>query len=228
MKTKIITYGTSGYLEFMKNFYCNLSCLGLSGNLKIFCLDKNCYDEMKDFADCDVISWQVDEVKTDMIEYGAAGYDLIMRAKLEIITKELETSERILYSDSDMFFINDPMNYLDSSMRRKDLDALFMLDWNGEACAGFFYINNSEACKELFKPERVSGQSAFDQTLINKRLQTVGVKHSTLPPSCFPNGLIWRGGVSDWGGIAKFAVHYNATSPFNKKELMQRYGHWVI
>ena len=39
METKIITYGTAGYSDLLKNFYKNLDSLGLSDRLKIFCLD---------------------------------------------------------------------------------------------------------------------------------------------------------------------------------------------
>ena len=227
MKTKIITYGTSGYIELLKNFYCNLNKLGIAGSLKIFCLDENAFNQLNIYAkDSDVKMWQ-GNTPAHMMEYGEAGYHSVMEAKLQIISQELKESDRILYSDADVFFSRNPIQYLGEAILHECGDVLFMLDWNGDACAGFFYARNSKNCRDLFKPSSLDGKKDFDQTLINHRLKIYPIKYSMLDARLFSNGPIWRGGVCGWQEDY-YVTHHNAVQPNEKIELMKKHGHWLL
>ena len=126
MNHKIITYGNLGYVEFLKNFYVNLDSIGISKDLRIFCLDDESFNSTQ-----------------KILDYGEEGWDIVMEAKLEIIYQSIQDEPFILYSDADIFFTKNPMSYLDNLMMEAYNDVLFMLDWNGDACAGFFYARNS-------------------------------------------------------------------------------------
>ena len=227
METKIITYGTAGYSDLLRNFYKNLDSLGLSDRLKIFCLDDEVFYNLNTFArKATVIKWISESPKT-MVEYGKYNYHLIMEAKLDIISQELPKHDYILYSDADVFFNKNPLPYLEELSSQKYTEAMFMLDWNGDMCAGFFLAKNCKNCEDLFKPESLDEFKDFDQTLINNRLKMYPIKHNILDAKLFSNGPLWRGGVSEWS-LDYFVTHHNAISAFKKESVMREYGHWIL
>ena len=63
--------------------------------------------------------------------------------------------------------------YLDNLMMEAYNDVLFMLDWNGDACAGFFYAKSTWLSKLIFSPRSVENLKDFDQTLINAKLNWI-------------------------------------------------------
>lgn len=225
METKIITYGTSGYSKFIKNFYLNLKQIGIADKLKIFCLDEECYHDTQGFCiDAKVVKWKTEHnTPTKLLQYGESGYSSVMLEKLRIIQQELSQSDEIIYSDSDVFLLSNPIQYL----QKLKGDCNFMLDWNGDACAGFFYARSSLMSDMIFAPSSLEGLKDFDQTLINKRLKWGGVLYNTLDARLFCNGPLWRGALSNWSG-SPIAVHHNAIQPSEKIASMKRYGHWLL
>lgn len=227
MNTKIIACGTSGYLDFLKNFYKNLKQLGIAHHLKIFCLDDEAFHQMNSYArDARVIRYITDS-PSEMVEFGSDGYHLIMEDKLKIVSQEIEKYDYILYSDTDVFFNRDPLPYIEDLVVNDRNDVLFMLDWNGDMCGGFFVAKNCKNCRDLFKPSSVKGLKDSDQTLINNRLQMYPVRYNILDAKLFVNGPLWKGGVSGWSREC-FAVHYNAMPQLAKIEAMKRYKHWLL
>tara|TARA_R100000008_G_scaffold57890_1_gene35842 strand:- start:5500 stop:6204 length:705 start_codon:yes stop_codon:yes gene_type:complete len=229
MNHKIITYGNLGYVEFLKNFYVNLDRIGISKYLRIFCLDDESFNLLKDYAiNAEVVRWHSNNSTEKILDYGEEGWDIVMEAKLEIIYQSIQDEPFILYSDADIFFTKNPMSYLDNLMMEAYNDVLFMLDWNGDACAGFFYARNSKNCLNLFKPQNAKEFKDFDQTLINERLRTYPIKHENLDAKLFSNGPLWRGGVSKWRPENHYVAHYNATPNSEKINDMKKYGHWLL
>ena len=226
---KVITYGNFGYVEFLKNFYVSLDTIGISKDLRIFCLDDESFNLLKDYAvNAEVIRWHSNNSAERILNFGEEGFGIVMEAKLEIIYQSIQDEPFILYSDADVFFTKNHMSYLDNLMLKTHNDALFMLDWNGDACAGFFCARNSKNCLNLFKPQKVRGLKDFDQTLINKRLRTHPIKYENLDAKLFSNGPLWRGAVSKWLPKNHYVAHYNATPNSEKINDMKKYGHWVI
>ena len=218
---KVITYGTAGYAGFIKNFYINLKSLDIHNFLTIYCLDDICYKQIKDFAvGSEVVRWKTQsDTSKELLGYGKVGYEAIMHEKLRIVHRELSLGNDILYSDSDVFLFSSPIPHLTKCKE----DCSFMLDWNGDACAGFFYAKSSVSSQMIFSPCPVVGLKDFDQTLINSK----GVDYNILDASLFCNGPLWRGAVCEWG-YEPVAVHYNAIEPHKKVNDMKKYGHWVI
>ena len=225
MSHKIITYGNLGYIEYIKNFYANLKSLDIHSLLTIYCLDDMCYKQVKGFAvGSEIIRWGAqNDTPISLLKYGKAGYETLMHEKLKIVHRELSLGNDILYSDSDVFLLSDPLTHLTKCKK----DCSFMLDWNGDACAGFFYAKSSSLSKMIFSPSPLAGLKDFDQTLINNRLQQKDVDYNMLDASLFCNGPIWRGALCQWGG-ERIAVHYNAIGADIKIEDMKKYGHWII
>lgn len=222
---KIITYGNCAYTKFIKNFYVNLRNIGIEKLLKIYCLDNLCYEEVCEFAaGAQIIKWEHQaNIPSSLLGYGESGYGSIMTEKLNIVYQELSSGNNIFYCDSDIFFYEDPLPHLEQIKE----DCSFMLDWNGDACAGLFYAKSSWLCKLILHPRPVDNLKDFDQTLINKRLNWDGIKYNILDPSKFCNGVVWRGGVSKWG-YNPIAVHHNAIEPSKKIDDMKYYKHWLI
>tara|TARA_B100002019_G_scaffold30092_2_gene24059 strand:- start:1120 stop:1800 length:681 start_codon:yes stop_codon:yes gene_type:complete len=226
MSHKIITYGNLGYIEYIKNFYANLKSLDIHSLLTIYCLDDMCYKQVKSFAvGSQVIRWETQSNTPVLLlpNWREAGYEALMYEKLRIVHRELSLGNDILYSDSDVFLFSNPLTRL---MKCKK-DCSFMLDWDGDACAGFFYAKSSSLSKMIFSPSPVADLRAYDQTLINNRLQQKDVDYNMLDASLFCNGPIWRGALCQWGG-ERIAVHYNAIGADIKIEDMKKYGHWII
>lgn len=225
METKIITYGTSGYSKFIKNFYLNLKQIGIANKLRIYCLDEMCYEDIASFANCsEVIQWiPQKEVPIKLLQYGEVGFAEIMAQKIEIVSHELCLGNNIIYSDSDIFLYENPIPYLEAIKE----DCSFMLDWNGDACAGFFYAKSTWLSKLIFSPRSVENLKDFDQTLINAKLNWEGIEYNILDAKLFCNGPLWLGAASSWSQ-APIAVHYNAMQSSKKVECMQRYGHWLV
>ena len=84
---KVITYGNFGYVEFLKNFYVSLDTIGISKDLRIFCLDDESFNLLKDYAvNAEVIRWHSNNSAERILNFGEEGFGIVMEAKLEIIS----------------------------------------------------------------------------------------------------------------------------------------------
>ena len=58
-KIAIITLANRGYLHFTRNCIKSLERLGITDLLKVYCVDKECYDELeKDYQNIEMIDGQ--------------------------------------------------------------------------------------------------------------------------------------------------------------------------
>lgn len=216
-------------MDFLQNLYLNLKDIGLHKHLKVHCLDEKCYKAcsvfMKGIKGVSLVEQPV-KPKYRLLEYGKDSYARFMEYKLEAVEEELRNCDYLLYADADVFFAQNPID--DLIDRLGDSEIAFMRDWNGDACAGFFFARGGWLSSMVFKPSPVGKYKDFDQSLINQRLSWARDGWKMLDVSKYCNGPVWRGAVSDWHDAGTMVVHYNGMEPKDKISIMRSKGHWLF
>lgn len=169
----------------------------------------------------------------------------LMFTKLQIVHHLLRLGRSLLYSDTDVVFLRDPLSYLQEET--KDYDLSIQYHGHGMVCAGFYYIKPtaramhlvdvlrddtrklSEVPKSHVKSEE---QVHCDNPLINRRLATraynggvsfPNARYNMLLRDPFPDRIWWKKRTPE----EAYVVHFNClVGKDSKIKEMRKYRMW--
>jgi len=160
-------------------------------------------------------------------EFCQAGWEDTMKDRLRFILDYLykgDNDEIMMFCDVDIQFFDSPQKYAEKALA--ECDIAFQNDYYGHACAGFFYMRNTEDVRDLFEEALDTyDQHAHDQEAINHLLKTGKYRYALLPPEFFTFGSFYN----HWHGEKQFPIpdkivmhHANWVQGIDKKiELLE-------
>lgn len=186
---KFITQLNSGCIKICKNMLKSAEQVGLSmDDFYIACLDKNAYEQMKEYPGAFLYRDQ------DLTEYQDWSFDFdskfreIVRTKWRLIADIHEQVGELCWVDTDIVFLQNPFPIADEF---KHL-VLIQSDSPGSSlCSGFMIFNETQECKNLINEcaqnEEEDDQINLNLTVRGKYEPIIGV----LSPEQFPNGYVY-------------------------------------
>jgi hypothetical protein len=241
----ILTITSNGYIDITKNFVASLekhwsSCK----TVIIVCLDSisfqtisNIYSDVsyiKPIFYCDL------QEHSELAIYGTKHFNHIMFKKLDVIRQMLlRVSEHIIYVDSDVVFINDPINSQLFQKIPDNIDMVFQCDEYRKSCnksnnnqclnlcAGVMMVKSTLRTQKLLDHRSFINNKviecciAGDQTYIN--VLRSHIEYDVLPHRQYPNGS-WLHDIHP----EAILVHYNWMLGFDKINKMKQNKHWFL
>ena len=105
--------------------------------------------------------------------------------KLVIIHTVLQAGYRVLYIDSDVILLRNPLEYL---YGLKQMDMIAQQD-EGNVCSGFMFINPTEKSLKLFSEATHDNATEGDNAIIIRLVNKHRLRVKLLPTSLFSSGL---------------------------------------
>lgn len=236
---KIITLANHGFLNFTKNSIASLERLQTNHQMKVYCVDDLCYNDLKqNYSECELIINEHNKSKSNLSVYPRSnsntnsGFKDIMLMKYPAISDALCNYEYVLFIDSDVIFKDDRfLEYLTENI--KDNDVLFQSETDGsvetiDPCAGLMFIQSNENTLNFFNVDTVVSDKNFienvsDQDYVRKNKNKL--KHDYMDVNLFPNGRYFQKYINE---ISPYMIHYNWCRPRQKIKIMRRTGGWFI
>ena len=132
-----ITFTNYGYIHYTKNLILSLEKINFPLSLKIYCIDQKSFDELKLFNKNITLEMLNDETNTNesIVGWKQKGWNTMALSKLKCIYKELFNNKYVFYTDSDIVFEKNPLEYLFNNI--KDYDILIQQSRSIYLCSGF-------------------------------------------------------------------------------------------
>lgn len=230
---RIVTLANAGYVKagFVSNWWDSLKKVGLQNQAEIYASDANALRILKKRrTPCEI--WQdpcLHETGT-WSTFGSPEFRQTTLSKLSLVSHLLDQGKPILFVDSDVVFLKNPLPWLTS--QNFDTPLVFQSDnrmykdsEKSLICTGFFLMAPDLKLKQVLDITRPDVENfAHDQELLQSRI--VGHREtpfSLLPQSHFPNGS-----CLSLGRIPKEAliIHFNFLKKNAKLIAMRRFGCW--
>ena len=214
-KVSLITITNMGYLPITMNCVKSIDRLKLKCPLKIYSIDKECFEELekKEYTNRHFLG----DIHSKSVKYQDENWSIVTMQKIVSIKTELEKSEIVVYIDGDITvedsrFITYCYERLE---KNKDLDMLAQREWRGkkdreEICSGFLAIRSSEKTKEFFTPDP-NKKYRNDQQYVNSKKKSLNIE--LLPETLFPNGKYYYHNKSN---IDPYLIHFNFVMSHDK------------
>lgn len=227
------TVTNSGYMNMTLNCIESLKKLRINIKFKVHCLDKECYEKLKEKHD--QVYLHEDLIKEESI-FSDKNWSFLTMKKLDIMYKELETSKYVLFTDGDIVFEN-PYFIIDPyrKMLENDLE-LYVQDEhpiNG-ICSGFYIIKSNDNVKNLFSKDSLIkhlGENKNDQDFINKLIQGNKIKSKRMPKEQYSNGRYYYDVLSkkNYKDYENYIIHFNwLKGGESKRNKMVQYKKWYM
>ena len=163
---KIIMFLTSGLCEEAENCIQSLKNMNLNNKVIVTALDDKAYEHMKR---CGVTT---ERRKTNLkpeADFGTKDFYEIVYNKLEIIENNLKKNDEIIvYSDTDIVFLNDISEDIDK-FKQSDYDIMFQNDVRhfddskkDNLCTGFIFFKPNQSCFKLLKDSKKIMKNNWD------------------------------------------------------------------
>jgi hypothetical protein len=225
---KYITFTTKGSLKLCENFILSTRNVGIEENVIVYCLDKESQDIIQNKYQCETKYFDV-SVGDNFHEYGRNEFRRVTEAKIQIILRELQERESLIYTDCDVVFCKDPTGdilNIDKNLKEnndRDIDIYFASDSPFmEICTGFMFIKNRKCVHEMFKKffemsyqyGKMGSECMYDQEITNEILKE-NVLDNKIQAAIYPvefvkNGhLYWNEPETRTGN--EVVVHVNFT-----------------
>uniref|UniRef100_A0A6C0BUM5 Nucleotide-diphospho-sugar transferase domain-containing protein n=1 Tax=viral metagenome TaxID=1070528 RepID=A0A6C0BUM5_9ZZZZ len=224
-----ITYTNFGYLHFTQNLILSLEKINFPLTLKVYCIDQNSYDSLQKWNKNIILEMLNDETNTNqnIVGWKENGWNTMVFSKLKCIYKELFKNEYVFFTDSDIVFEKDPLEYLLENI--KDYDML--IQQNVEKCKyplnpGFMFIKSNDTIKDLFNTNQLNlSRFTCDQDYINE--QSCNFKFLGLPRDLFPVEYYYYLNYQNYSD--KFYIfHFNFKKGNDKKERIINMNKWYL
>jgi len=152
--------------------------------------------------------------------FGTPEYWEMLKHAKRAFYRLLQEHPRVLFVDSDVVFLQNPVEEMESLLDVYDLVCMTDSPSDlGVFSAGYFGMTSD--LKDVFSRD----DDVCDQVAL-KGLVEKGVKAHMLSPSKYPNGCFW---YQYHRSIDPVAIHYNWVACLEEKiEKMKAFGHWYI
>ena len=114
-----ITFTNYGYIHYTKNLILSLEKSNFPLSLKVYCIDQKSFDELKQFNQNILLEMLNDETNTNenIVGWREEGWNTMVFSKLKCIHKELLINEYVFFTDSDIVFETDCLQYLIDNLK---------------------------------------------------------------------------------------------------------------
>lgn len=233
-KTLLFTLTNAGYIDYTINMLKSLERLDIDKYMFVFCLDKISQEY---FTANGYKTHLIDSNMPTFASFKDDNFTKICFIKLYIITQILKLNLNAFYTDGDIFFVKNPLDYI---MQIKDIngdmwiqnDTIFDNNFRN-VCAGFMYVRSNYKTIKYFDLDIPDFSKRYkecigennDQTYLNKYIIENLTVH-LFPLNKFPNGNYFYNFSHN---IAEtiIMVHFNWLIGHEKKEKMKKYNMWL-
>tara|TARA_B100000575_G_C23119124_1_gene647390 strand:- start:689 stop:1369 length:681 start_codon:yes stop_codon:yes gene_type:complete len=219
-----ITFTNYGYLHYTKNLILSLGRCNFSLPLKVYCIDQKAFDELNQWNKNIVLEMLNDETNTNenIVGWKKEGWNTMAFSKLKCIHKELLQNQYVFFTDSDIVFEKDCLQYLMDN--KKDYDMLIQQNNDDILCTGFMFIQSNESMKNLFDWPKINRETfVCDEDYINENKDKFN--YYRLERKYFP---IEKYYCIENQNIDPFIIHFNKYNGLRKKKYMKDHKKWYL
>ena len=235
-ETKLLSYVNGGYLDFALNWIKYIRELDMQSLVIMYCLDDESFERMSEEKDIECKRWISPNFHIETTsEFHQKGWDALMWNKMEAAHQLLTQGYNVLYADTDINFLKNPLSDLEKICEDGNHDVAFQVAGGASICPGFFYAKSNEKTIHLFNIDREDFKRGYietnedgeikqrkfkeDMMLLNLRLHRAiepdDINYIQLSANGYPQGVHWERNIKNRGRERAeedaFIVHFNCT-----------------
>jgi len=233
-KTLLMTYGNTGYADFVRNLHRSLIPLGLGDRLVAFAIDPEARSRFE-INRIQTVAAYVRHIAPvpELVTFRTGRWAQIVAQKIALIHTVLAKGWNVFYVDGDIVFLRDPSTWIRSYADHCDL---WIQDDDDQPdrrrspkdtnlCTGMFWARSCPSTLRLFDPARMPRKFECDQLHINHLVKRgENVRLMTLPRELFPNGAQFYEHPEMKASAC--AIHFNYILAKDKRPRMEEHGLW--
>ena len=248
-KTKLLSYVNGGYLDFALNWLKYIRELNMQNMVIMYCLDDESFERMSEEKDIECKRWISPNFHIETTsEFHQKGWDALMWNKMEATHQLLTQGYNVLYADTDINFLKNPLSDLEKICEEGNYDVAFQVAGGASICPGFFYAKSNEKTIHLFNIDREDFKQGYietnedgeikqrkfkeDMMLLNLRLHRAiepdDINYVQLSANGYPQGVHWERNIKSRGRERAeqdaFIVHFNCTVGWSNIDEMHANG----
>ena len=248
-ETKLLSYVNGGYLDFALNWLKYIRELDMQGLVIMYCLDDESFERMSEEKDIECKRWISPNFHIETTsEFHQKGWDALMWNKMEAAHQLLSAGYNVLYADTDINFLKNPLSDLEKICEEGNYDVAFQVAGGASICPGFFYAKSNEKKIHLFDIDREDFKQGYietfedgevkqrkfkeDMMLLNLRLHRAiepdDINYIQLSANGYPQGVHWERNIKNRGRERAeedaFIVHFNCTVGWSNIDEMHANG----
>lgn len=248
-KTKLLSYVNEGYLDFAVNWLKYIRKLDMQHLSIVYCLDDASYERMSQEKDIEAKRWNSELFHIESTsEFHSKGWDALMWNKMEATHQLLSQGYNVLYADTDICFLKNPLEDLEKLCEEGGYDTAIQVAGGDSICPGFFYAKSNPKTIHLFNIDREDFKRGYietnedgeikqrkfkeDMMLLNLRLHRAiepdDVSYVQLSADGYPQGVHWERNIKNRGRERAendaFIVHFNCTVGWSNIDEMHANG----
>tara|TARA_B100001093_G_scaffold195390_1_gene187849 strand:+ start:4435 stop:5397 length:963 start_codon:yes stop_codon:yes gene_type:complete len=248
-ETKLLSYVNGGYLDFALNWLKYIRELDMQDLVIMYCLDDESFERMSEEKDIECKRWISPNFHIETTsEFHQKGWDALMWNKMEAAHQLLTAGYTVLYADTDINFLKNPLSDLEKICEEGNYDVAFQVAGGASICPGFFYAKSNEKTIHLFNIDREDFKQGYietnedgeikqrkfkeDMMLLNLRLHRAiepdDINYVQLSANGYPQGVHWERNIKNRGRERAeqdaFIVHFNCTVGWSNIDEMTANG----
>jgi len=248
-KTKLLSYVNGGYLDFALNWLKYIRELNMQNMVIMYCLDDESFERMSEEKDIECKRWISPNFHIETTsEFHQKGWDALMWNKMEAAHQLLTAGYNVLYADTDINFLKNPLSDLEKICEEGNYDVAFQVAGGASICPGFFYAKSNAKTIHLFNIDREDFKRGYietnedgeikqrkfkeDMMLLNLRLHRAiepdDINYVQLSANGYPQGVHWERNIKNRGRERAeqdaFIVHFNCTVGWSNIDEMHANG----
>jgi hypothetical protein len=223
-------------LDFALNWLKYIRELDMQNMVIMYCLDDESFERMSDEKDIESKRWISPNFHIETTsEFHQKGWDALMWNKMEAAHQLLTQGYNVLYADTDINFLKNPLSDLEKICEEGNYDVAFQVAGGASICPGFFYAKSNAKTIHLFNIDREDFKQGYietnedgeikqrkfkeDMMLLNLRLHRAiepdDINYVQLSANGYPQGVHWERNIKNRGRERAeqdaFIVHFNCT-----------------
>jgi len=248
-ETKLLSYVNGGYLDFALNWLKYIRNLDMQDMVIMYCLDDESFERMSEEKDIESLRWVSPNFHIETTsEFHCKGWDALMWNKMEAAHQLLTKGYNVMYADTDINFLKNPLSDLEKICEEGNHDVAFQVAGGASICPGFFYAKSNPKTIHLFNIDREDFKQGYiltnedgeikqrkfkeDMMLLNLRLHRAiepdDVSYVQLSADGYPQGVHWERNIAKHGREkaeeTAFIVHFNCTVGWSNHDEMHANG----
>jgi len=248
-ETKLLSYVNGGYLDFALNWLKYIRALNMQNMVIMYCLDDESFERMSEEKDIECKRWISPNFHIETTsEFHQKGWDALMWNKMEAAHQLLTQGYNVLYADTDINFLKNPLSDLEKICEEGNYDVAFQVAGGASICPGFFYAKSNAKTIHLFNIDREDFKQGYietnedgeikqrkfkeDMMLLNLRLHRAiepdDINYVQLSANGYPQGVHWERNIKNRGRERAeqdaFIVHFNCTVGWSNIDEMTANG----
>lgn len=234
----LITLTNDGYMDLTENLLTSLKRLGIEQKLIIYCIGDKAYNFFKTkYTHNHVINIDVcEDYLKSWVEYrshqhpdmdGKKKWALLTSYKMYAIHDQIVQNKDVIFTDGDIVFEKDPIEYLCENIKSNDL--LIQNDScsydTRVMCTGLFYMKSTPYTKEITNFDIITkniNSFSNDQQYLRSFKNKLKVEYLDL--NLFPNGMYYRQNRP----TSPYLIHFNYDVAEKKIKRMKTYNKWYL